>query len=477
MRIATAVALIGPAIFLAACDMAPVYHPPTTEIPPKYKEESLFIPAEPGDTAPRGAWWESFHERELNRLEPQVKLANQDLAAALAVYEEARALTDRAAAELYPHLSAGGQVTTNRQSASRPLRGSNEPNYYGNNSLNVQSSYELDVWGRVKDLVASQAATERASAADLAAVQLSLQGQLARTYLNLRDLDLEVKLLTDTVANFRDALNLTQQRLEGKIASPADVTRAQAQLATAQAQLTDLHGRRALLEHAIAVLIGEPPSTFSLKPAPVRVALPNYPAGVPSTLLQRRPDIAAAERRVAAANELIGVARAAFFPRFTLNLLAGTQDNKGLNLLSAQNILWSVGPAVSLPIFDAGARRAELAGAQAEDERVTAIYRGLVLRAIQEVEDNLALQKWLRREAGNLDEAVTANQKTLDISLNLYRDGAVNYLDVVVAQTALLESQSAALVLRTQRLQAALGLILALGGGFSVTQLANLNPG
>jgi outer membrane protein, multidrug efflux system len=475
MRIATVPAAIGLAIMLAACEMAPPYQPPTAQIPPAYKEDGLFIPAEPNDTAPRGAWWESFHDRDLDRLEPRVLTGNQDLAAALAAYDEARALTDKAAAELYPHLQGDGQVTTNRQSAARPLRGANEPNYYGNNSLGIQSSYELDIWGRVRDLVAAKAATERASAADLAAVQLSLQGQLARTYLNLRDLDLEVKLFSDTVAAFRDALALTQERLEGKIASPADVSRAQAQLATAEAQLTDLHGRRALLEHAIAVLIGEAPSTFALKPAPVRVALPSYPAGVPSTLLQRRPDIAAAERRVAAANELIGAARAAFFPRFTLNLISGTQDS-GLNLFAAKNIMWSVGPAVSLPIFDAGARRAELAGAEAEHERVTAVYRGLVIHAIQEVEDSLALQKWLRREAGQIDQAVTANQKTLDVSLKLYREGAVNYLDVVIAQTALLESQRTALALRTQRLQASLGLILALGGGWSVIKVANLNP-
>jgi NodT family efflux transporter outer membrane factor (OMF) lipoprotein len=476
MKIVTVLAAIGPAIFLAACDMAPPYSPPQAEIPSKYKEDGLFIAAEPSDAAPRGAWWEGFHDRELNRLEQLVETANQDLAAALAAYEESRALTAKAAASLYPYIEGDGSLSANKQSANRPLRSSSQPNYYGANQLSAQASYEADIWGRIRDLVSAAKATEQASAADFSVVRLSLQGQLARTYLDLRHLDIETKLLVDTVAAYREALKVTEQRLAGKIASPADVSRAQAQLSTAEALLTDLHGRRALLEHAIAVLVGQPASTFAVKPAPVRVALPTYPPGVPSTLLQRRPDIAAAERRVAAANQLIGVARAAFFPRFTIDLLGGTQDT-ALNLFAVKNIMWSVGPSVSLPIFDAGARRADLAAAEAEHARVTAIYRGLVLRAIQEVEDDLALQRWLKREAANIDQAVTANQKTLDVSFALYRDGAVTYLEVVVAQAALLDSQRTQLLLRTERLQANLGLILALGGGWSVVQIANLDPG
>ena len=477
MKIVTILAAIGPAVLLAACDMAPAYHPPTVEVPAKYKENSMFAPAAPADTAPRGPWWESFHDKELDRLEVLVETQNPDLAAALAAYDEARALTDRAASLLLPHVSGDGHFLANKQSANRPLRSPNQPTFFGDNQLDVQSTFEIDFWGRIRDLVAANAADQKASEADFAAVRLSLQGQLARTYLNLRQADLEEKLLTDTVAAYRDALALTQHRLEGKIASPADVSRAEAQLATAQAELTDLHGRRALLEHAIAVLTGQPASVFSIKEAPVKVALPSIPPNVPSTLLLRRPDIAAAERRVAAANELIGVARAAFFPRFTLNLLIGNQDTT-LNLLAIKNLMWSVGPGVSLPLFDAGLRRAELAAAEAEDERLASIYRGLVLRAIQEVEDNLALRKWLKQEAAEVDRAVAANQKTLDVSLSLYREGAVTYLEVVVAQTALLQSQSQALFLRTQRLQAGLGLILALGGGWSVYQIANLDsPG
>jgi outer membrane protein, multidrug efflux system len=471
MKILTALAAIGPALLLGACDMAPHYSPPQVEIPAKYKEDGLFIPAEPSDTAPRGSWWESFHDHELDRLEQLAATANQDLAAALAAYDEARALTDRAAAALYPHLGANAMLSGNKQSADRP------PDTHANgNLLDMQVSYEADVWGRVRDIVAASAAEMQASAADFAAVKLSIQGQLARTYLNLRELDLEAKLLADTVTAYHQALELTQNRLEGKIASPADVSRAQAQLSTAEALLTDLRGRRALLEHAIAVLVGQPASTFSIRPAPIRVALPTYPAGVPSTLLQRRPDVAAAERRVAAANEQIGIARAAFFPRFTINLLAGTADT-GINLLAVKNFMWSVGPSMTLPIFDAGERRAQLAANEAEHERVSAVYRSLVLHAIQEVEDSLALEKWLKREAANINEAVAANQKTLDVSLKLYRDGAVTYLDVVTAQTALLETQRTALLLRTQRLQASLGLVLALGGGWSAIQIASLNPG
>lgn len=470
MRLVTILVSIGTPLLLCACDMAPVYHPPAVEIPAKYKEDGLFRRVEPTDLVIRGAWWESFHDRELDRLEPLVEAANQDFEAALKAYSEARALTDRAAAQLLPHLGAEGMLHANQQSADRPPETQNLGNLLEARVL----SYEVDIWGRVRDLVAAKAAGAQASADDLAAVRLSLQGQLARTYLTLRYVDLEIKLLTDTVAAFADALKLTKERLEGKIASPADVTRAEAQLATAQAQLTDLHGQRAVLEHAIAVLVGRAASDFSIKPAPVRIGLPTYPPGIPSSLLLRRPDVTAAERRVAAQNELIGVARAAFYPRFTLNLLAGTADT-GINLLAAKNFMWSVGPSVTLPIFDAGERRAELAAAEAEDERLAALYRGLFLRAIQEVEDSLALQKWLRQEAGDVDRAVAANQKTLDIVLDLYRDGAINYLDVVVAQTALLESQRQALGVRTQRLQASLNLILALGGGWSLEQIATLD--
>jgi outer membrane protein, multidrug efflux system len=468
MKVWAALVAVAPGLLLGACDMAPHYSPPPVAMPPSYKENSLFVPAEPSDTAFRGPWWKSFHDSELDHLEQLAETCNQDLAAALAAFQEARDLTDRAAAALLPHLGAEGMLSGNKQSADRPPATGN----YGN-LLDARVSYEADLWGRVRDLVAANAANQQASAADFAAVKLSLQGQLARTYLNLRELDLEEKLLSDTVTAYRAALQLTQNRLEGKIASPADVSRAQAQLATAEAILTELHANRALLEHAIAVLVGQPASTFSVRPTPVRIALPSYPAGVPSTLLQRRPDVAAAERRVAAANEQIGVARAAFFPRFTINLLAGTADT-GINLLAVKNFMWSVGPGMTLPIFDGGARRAELAAAEAEHERVSANYRELVLHAIQEVEDNLALEKWLKREAANIDQAVTANQKTLDVSLNLYRDGAVTYLDVVTAQAALLESQRTALILRTRRLQSSLGLILALGGGWSIGEAAKL---
>jgi outer membrane protein, multidrug efflux system len=471
MRVVTALAAIWPALGLCACDMAPAYHPPAVEVPNKYKEDGLFARVEPADLVIRGAWWENFHDRELDRLEPLVVAQNQDFEAALEAYNEARALTDRAAAALLPHLDAEGMLHANAQSADRPPETQNLGNLLEARVL----SYEVDLWGRVKDLVAARAAGAQATADDLAAVRLSLQGQLARTYLNLRDIDLQIKLLTDTVAAYTDALNLTKERLEGKIASPADVTRAEAQLATVQAELTDLRGRRALLEHAIAVLVGRPASNFSVKPAIARASLPVYPPGVPSSLLLRRPDIGAAERRVAAQNELIGVARAAFYPRFTLNLLAGTADTQ-INLLAAKNFMWSVGPSVTLPIFDAGLRRAELAAAEAEDERLAALYRGLFLRAIQEVEDSLALQKWLRKEAAEIDRAVAANQKTLDVVLNLYREGAINYLEVVVAQATLLASQRQALLVQTQRLQASLNLILALGGGWSPAQTAKLDP-
>ncbi len=479
-------------IALSSCNFAPDYAPPAIETPVKFKESATtrWIEARPRDDQPRGPWWRSLNDHVLNGLEEQVEISNQDLAAAVAVMDQARAFTARAEADLFPTVNLNNSYSANKQSAHRPLRKSNrvptaatiaqsmiddrplnEPDHYGNNILNLQASYEVDLWGRVRNAVEAREARVLASAADLESVRLSLQAELARTYIALRGLDSEAKLVAHAIETYKTALALTKTLVEGKIGAPADVPRAEAQLDVARARYDDLMARRAMYEHALATLTGKPASVFSLRPATTAIALPALPVGVPSMLLERRPDIASAERRVAAANLSIGVARAAFFPRLTINISGGTQDT-GLSLLNFKNSIWSLGPAITLPIFDGGARAADLALAEAAYLQTVAQYRGVVLHAFQEVEDQLAALRWLGKELKNMDAAAAAAQKVLDTSLTLYREGATNYLDVVSAQTAALDAQVAAQTLRTRRLQAAVSLILALGGGWSAAELA-----
>ena len=463
-------AFAGCTLALGACDLAPPYHPPVMAIPASFKEAGPWRQARPLDGQPRGAWWAEFADRTLDSLEAQVDAANPDLAAAEAGYAQARALAAQAEAGLVPWVSGGGSLSANKQSADRPLRSASQPTYYGTNTIYLQASYELDLWGRVRNLVASGKAQAQAGAATLESVRLILHAELASDYILLRGLDAEIKLLADTAGAYTRALELTRNRAEGLIASGLDVARAETQLDTAQAQQSDAIARRAVLEHAIARLVGQAASTFSLPQNVTPIALPDIPPGLPSALLLRRPDIAAAERHAAAANALIGVAEAAFYPTLTIGLGGGIQDTR-LNLLSLPNSFWSVGPAISLPIFNGGFLRAREAGAKAQFDAAAAEYKGTVLDAFQEVEDNLARLHWLAQEAREEDAAVAAAQKELDLSMNLYRDGAVSYLEVVTAQTAALDAQRAALDLRTRRLSASIGLIRALGGGWSAARL------
>jgi len=473
MRVRTVLA-VTPALLLAACDLAPAYHPPAVEMPAKFKEAGNWQLANPSDGEPHGDWWRSFNDRLLDELEPQVETANQDLAAALAAYLQARDYVAQAQAAFYPSVNHQTDLSYNKQSANRPLRSADEPTYYGANTLDIEASYEVDLWGRIRDQVASAKAQAQASKADLESVRLSLQAELARDYVSLRGLDLEAKLLKDTVKAYQAALDLTRERLAGKIAAPIDVARAEVQLEDAKALLADIIGPRAAYEHAIATLIGQPASNFSIPVVTQPVAIPTFPPGIPSTLLERRPDIAAAERETAAANESIGVARTAFFPSLTLNGMAGGQDT-GLNLLSLPNSLWSVGPTVYLPLFDAGLRRAELAAAEAAYLQTVAHYRSVVLHAIQEVEDELANLRSLKIEGRDVGAAATSADRASNLALTSYREGAVNYLDVVTAQTASLDAQRASIGIATRRLQTSVGLILALGGGWSAAELAAVN--
>jgi NodT family efflux transporter outer membrane factor (OMF) lipoprotein len=469
------------AVALAGCDLAPAYTPPTVTVPNAFKEEVIarpgkqptigpWQPAQPSDASPRGSWWQAYRDPELDRLEAQVDLANQTLAATVAVYDQARAFAQEAEAGLYPTVGVGGTVTTNKQSSLRPLRSKDQPSYYGANTIDAQANYELDVWGRVRDFVAAGKASAQAGAADMEAVRLSLHAELANDYVTLRGLDEQIGLLKRTVTAYGQALTLVQNRFRGDIASGVDVAQAETQLDSAKTQISDVMSRRQLLEHAIATLIGQPAPVFSLPMSVVKIPQPNVPAGLPSALLQRRPDVASAERQVASANELVGVARAAFYPSFSLNLTGGLQST-GLNLFSLPLSFWSLGPSVSLPVFEGGLRHAELAGAKAAFESAAARYRATVLNAFQDVEDNLALLRWLQQAARDEDAAVAAAQRSVSMALTLYRDGAENYLQVITAQTAALQAEQTALDLRTRRLQASIGLIRATGGGWTTADL------
>jgi NodT family efflux transporter outer membrane factor (OMF) lipoprotein len=463
---------------LSACDFAPPYVPPAMDLPVKFKEGGNFTPAQPQDSEPRGPWWSAFNDRTLDALEPQVDDANQTLAAALANYEQARTTVQQAEAGLYPSVDQYTQFTTNRQSDHRTYRSqpSAEPNHYGNNELELQASYEVDLWGRVRDTIKASAAEAQAQAALLESVRLSLHADLARDYIALRGIDREVKLLRDTQKAFEDALTLTENRLAGKIASPMDVERAKSQLESAKALIDEDFARRALLEHAIATLVGQPASGFSIPAAPVAVASPRGPAAAPSTLLERRPDIAQAEREVAAANEQIGVAKAAFYPRFMIDLSGGTED-RGIHLFDLANGLYTVGPAITLPIFDGGRRTAQLEASIARRDQTIAQYKATVLKAVQEVEDALSSDRYLSLENKRIEAAVKSEKKVLDLSLTLYRDGATTYLDVVTAQTTLLGEQRTSLALLTRRLGTSVNLFVALGGGWTpAVHLASGGP-
>ena len=456
---------------LAGCNLAPKYAPPVVTVATAYKEAAPWTQAQPGETSPRGAWWTVFDDPVLDGFERRIDTENPTLAAALATYDQARALAAEAGAALLPTVTAEGSPTYNRQSNNRPLRGAGQPDEYQANTLGGEIDYEFDFWGRIRNLVAAGRAEAQATSADLANAKLSLQAELADDYLNLRGLDAQTQLLSNTVAAYQRAVDLTQARHRGGVASGLDVSRAEAQLSSAKAQISDAAARRALYEHAIASLVGQPASSFGIQPVESRRLIPVIPAGLPSTLVQRRPDIAAAERRAYAANRQIGVARAAFFPTISLDAQGGFQNTGGQNLLIAPNTFWTIGPQLALTLFDGGRRRAAVAASRAGFLLASADYRATVLAAFQQVEDQLALANHLRAEAGDEADAVRQSQTTTRLSLVRYREGATNYLDVVTAQTAELQAEQTALALETSRQENSVDLVRALGGGWTTGDL------
>jgi NodT family efflux transporter outer membrane factor (OMF) lipoprotein len=461
---------------LPACSLAPTYQKPdAVPLPSAYAGQTadgLWSPAHPADTASRGPWWSVYDNTELDRLEKQLDDANPNLSVALARYDAARALVGEVRSDLYPHLGVGASDSRNRQSDNRPLRGSDQPNEYSASTVGFGAAYELDLWGRVRNEVAAGKAEAAATAGDLASVKLSLEAQLADLYIQLRGYDVQDRILKDTLDAYQQGLDLTQRRFEGGVASGLDVSRAKTQLSDAMAQVSEVEAQRALTLHAIASLVGVSASSFSLPADHSPMGVPAIPLGVPSQLLERRPDIASAERRVFAANAQIGVARAAFFPRLSLSAAFGWQDTGMGSLLSAGNRYWALGPELAMSLFDGGLRHAKVQEAQANLDAAAGQYRGIVLGAFQQVEDNLSLLQQLGKEAHQEDDAASSAHDSQTIATNRYREGAVNYLDVVSAQTATLQAERSAEQVRTRRLQASVDLIRALGGGWDSAQLS-----
>ena len=449
---------------LGGCDFAPRYTAPSLSLPSKFKNE----PASGVELSDNEVWWRSFNDRTLDDLQAQVDAANPDLAAAVAANDVAQARAEQALAPLLPEVDAIGQVTANKQSANRPLRSKGQPDYYGNNILGGQVSYEIDLWGRVRDLAKAANPTAEASVDALANARLELHAELARDYINLRGLDDEAKLLSDTVGLYRSSLQLTQSLLRAQIVPPADVDRAQTQLSSVEAQLSDNALQRAALEDAIAALVGKAAASFSVARSPRPLPLPRRPRAVPADVLRRRPDVVEQERLTAAANQQIGSARANFFPKFALLAMGGTQDT-GFRLFNPANALGTIGPSVDFALFDAGLRKAELDVAKAEFTQAAENYRSTVLRAIKEVEDNLSALRWLAEESRQTATAAEAARKTAELSLTLYRAGAASFLEVVTAQSDALAAERLTIALHTRELEADVGLMLALGGGWTVS--------
>jgi NodT family efflux transporter outer membrane factor (OMF) lipoprotein len=459
-------------LLLSACSLAPPLKTPVVPAGDAYKEMGPWTQARPADRLPRDSWWALYGNTELDGLEKTLVDGNPTLAAALANYAQARALADQARAGLFPSLGLNASSQRNRESVNAPLRGPTTPTYFNSNTLGGSVSYELDLWGQIRNEVAAGEANAAASAADLENARLSLIAQLVEDYIQLRSLDRDSAILDESVQDFARALRLTEQRHDAGIAPGLDVAQAQTQLNAARSQAAQTLAQRALMEHAIAALLGVSASTFSLNQQIVAIELPQIPSGVPSTLLERRPDIAGAQRRMIAANANIGVARAAYFPSLTLGGQGGFQSTAVSNLLGAPSSFWAIGPNVLLSLFDGGLRRAQVAQARAEFDASAANYRGTVVGAFQQVEDSLATLNHFRDAAIDEKAAVDAAQRTLDFSMALYKQGATDYLTVVTSQTALLQAQLQALNLDTIQLTASVDLIRALGGGWEDSERA-----
>jgi NodT family efflux transporter outer membrane factor (OMF) lipoprotein len=453
------------------CAVGPKYHPPVAPAPPAYKELGNWKAAQPNDQNLGGEWWRIFQDPQLDALEAQVNVSNQNLKAAAAQYQQARAVLRYYRADYYPTVTAGPSATRTRVSANAPTNSALRGVTFNDFVMPIDVSYQADVWGRVRKSVESYREQAQASAADLATVNLSLHSDLAIDYFQARSLDAEEQLLNSTVKQYEEALELNQSRFEGGIASEVDVEQAKTQLQTTRAAAIDVGVARAQFEHAVAILIGKPPAEFSLPPLPLTAAPPRIPVSVPSELLERRPDIAAAERRVAAANAQIGVAKSAYYPLISLTGSGGFESSSITTLLQGPSGLWSVGLSAVGTIFDVGRRRAFTDEARAAYDAQVATYRENVLTGFQQVEDSLATVRILEHEADVQDEAVVAAQRSLDLSITRYKGGVTTYLEVITAQSAALSDQVTAVDILGRRMANTVLLIQALGGGWDKSSL------
>jgi NodT family efflux transporter outer membrane factor (OMF) lipoprotein len=453
------------------CVVGPKYHPPVVQPPPAYKELGDWKPAQPNDQNLGGEWWKIFQDPQLDAMEAQVNVSNQNLKAAEAQFREARAALRYNRADYYPTVTAAPSATRTRVAANAPTNSALRGTTFNDFVMPIDFSYQADVWGRIRKNVESYREQAQASAADLATVNLSMHADLAVAYFQARSLDAQEQLLNSTVTEYEQALELNQNRFDGGIASEVEVEQAKTQLQTTRAAAIDVDVLRAQYEHAVAILIGKPPAEFSLPPLPLTAPPPRIPVSVPSDLLERRPDIAAAEKRVASANAQIGVAKSAYYPVIGLTGSGGFESSSITTLLQGPSGLWSVGLSAVGTLFDGGRRRALTDQAQAAYDFQVSAYRENVLTGFQQVEDSLAAVRILEKEAKVQDEAVVAAQRSLDLSVTRYKGGVTSYLEVITAQSAALADEVTAVNILGRRMANTVLLIQALGGGWDKSSL------
>jgi NodT family efflux transporter outer membrane factor (OMF) lipoprotein len=482
-HLAAVIAIFALVLILTSCTVGPKYETPTTPMsnvfkevtPIDYKIAGTWRPAHPSDATPRGKWWQIFGDSELDKLEDELTDSNQNLKIADARFRQARALIGFQRAAEFPSITAGINTSALRESGNQPYFGNHNPAPTGELTLPFDLSYEVDLWGQVHRMVSAAREEAQATAADLENVGLSLHAELAMDYIELRSADAQQRLLDDTVKAYTDALRVTKDRLAGGFAPASDVAQAETQLDTTRVQATDIGVMRTQYEHAIAVLIGKPPALFSLPAVPLSQRPPPIVPGIPSELLQLRPDISAAERRVAEANDQIGITKAAYYPSLNLNSMAGFEGTTGANWFAWPSLFWAVGTSLTQPLFDGGRLHAQTLQVQAAYDAAVASYRQTTLTAFQEVEDNLAALRILDREARQQREAVTAAENALRLFNNLYVGGSGTYLQVITAQEFALTNQRNDVDILRRRMEASIRLVKALGGGWDVASLPALD--
>ncbi len=461
--------MVGPKYVRPSSPASPGFKEP---VPDSYKEMTGWKTGEPRDTVARGKWWEIFGDPDLNALEEQIDVNNQNIAQDEANYRGARAAVRVARAGLFPTLTTAPVVTGIQSSGNSSAASTGfKPSAFATAQIPFDASWDADIWGRIRRTIESNIETAQATAGDLETMRLSLQSELALDYFQLHGLDAQKQLLNDTVTAYQKALDLTVNRYNQGVASQIDVVQARTQLEQTRAQSTDTMVQRNQYEHAIAIIVGKPPSALSIPFKVMSTPPPPIPVGVPSQLLERRPDIAANERRVASANAQIGVAQSAFYPDITIGAAGGLTGTSIVNLFSWPSRFWSLGPTVSYTLLDFGKRQGTLEQVQASYDASVAVYRESVLTAFQNVEDNLSTLRVLEQEAKEQSAAVTAAERSLELATNQYQGGITNYLQVITAQAIALQNEETAVQLLTRRMVACVSLIQAIGGDFNVSGL------